>query len=639
MSHHPPSTEIGKYKEQIAELCAINENLRTEISENRQYKLALLQSEQRLLSIVNQVPVGIFATDACGEYVFVNDRWSDIAGIEPAQALGKGWINVIHPDDRTKVLEEWHAVVREKRSFGLEFRFRTPTGKEPWVFGSAQANLGDTGEFEGYFGSIVDITERRRSEEEIERLNADLEDRVNQRTAQLRAVSRENDKKIKELSLLYRLSNTMLSTIQLNKLVHLILTALTSGRSPLFDRAMLFLINERAKVMQGMLGVVRDTSPNLTSPSEDMGDILASRWDLSEEKIVQQRDSEFNHQVRTSRLELNKMRNVTSRAVLEKRLIYVPNVDSEERVDRHFSRRFGIKSFATAPLIAKEQVVGVVLVDNVLSARPISEDDLRFLQLFANQAGMAIENSMLYNRIEDANRSLREAQEKLIQGERLATIGEMAAGIAHELKNPLVSIGGFARRLERKLSPATSEWECAKTIVREVQRLEKMLAEILAFSKKATICYSHCNIVEIIEDALTIAAPAFDESRVKLVRNYPRRQYTFLGDCQQLKQVFLNLFFNAQEAMKNGGLLKVTIASARLNHASAVSVKVADSGGGISLGVLPNIFNPFYTTKETGTGLGLSIANRIVINHGGKIQVNNHAGMGAEFNVVLPLLP
>jgi PAS domain S-box-containing protein len=639
MSPKSLSAQLDRLKKQMAELCTVNEKLRAEVTDYRRSKLALLQSEQRLLALVNQVPVGIFATDALGECVYVNDRWSEIAGIEPAQALGKGWIDAIHPDDRAKVLAEWHAVARDRREFALEYRLRAPTGKECWVFGSAQANLTETDEIEGYFGSIVDITERKRYEEEIQRLNTDLEERVNQRTAQLSAVSRENDKKIKELSLLYRLSNTMLSTIQLNKLVHLILTALTSGGSPLFDRAMLFLINERAGVMQGMLGVTRDTSPGLTSSSEDMGNILASRWNLSEEEISQQRDSDFSRQVRASRLALNEMLNITSRAVLEKRLIYVPDVASEKRVDRKFARQFGITSFAAAPLIAKEQVTGVVVVDNALSARPISEDDLRFLQLFANQAGMAIENSILYNRIEDANRSLREAQDRLIQGERLASIGEMAAGIAHELKNPLVSIGGFARRLKKKLPPATSESESAETIVREVQRLEKMLVEILAYSRKATICYSHCEISEIIEDALTIVTPALDECRIKVIRNFPRRAYTFLGDCQQLKQVFLNLFFNAQEAMKNGGLLEVTIAAARLNHAKAVSVKVADSGGGIPTEVLHNIFNPFYTTKETGTGLGLAIANRIVTNHGGKIHVNNHAGVGVEFNVVLPLLP
>ena len=454
---------------------------------------------------------------------------------------------------------------------------------------------------------------------------------------QMLSLSIENDKKLKELSFLYRISNTMLSTVRLNKLIHLILTALTAGENPFFDRAMLFLINKRSGVMQGMLGVTRETSAGLPEPMTDLDDLLTSRWDITEEDIARQLDSEFSRQVRSSRLGLNRFHNISTRAVHEKKLVFVPNVTAEKRGDRDFIRRFGITSFASAPLIAREEVVGVMLIDNGISNRPISKEDLGFLQLFSNQAGMAIENSILYNRIEDAHHSLREAQERLIQGERLATIGEMAAGIAHELKGPLVSIGGFARRLERKLNEQSVEWEYADTIVREVLRLEKMLTDILSFTKKTTICYSCCYVTDIIEDALAVVALAFQESHIRIVRQFPRRPISLMADGKQLEQVFLNILFNAQEVMKGGGELVVKVGSARVAGKKGVVVKIADTGGGIPLKVLNNIFNPFYTTKETGTGLGLPISNRIVTNHGGKIQIENRPEEGATFSVLLPL--
>ena len=480
---------------------------------------------------------------------------------------------------------------------------------------------------------------RNRDQEDIQRQNAELEQRVIQRTAQLGLLSEENNKKFRELSFLYRMSNTMLSTIQLNKLGHLILTALTSGDTPFFDRAMLFLINERSETMQGMLGMTRHTAAGLINPVAEMEDILASRLDMSEDDMKQQRDSEFNCQVRGSRLELNRSRNAASRAVLEKKLIFVEDTARAKGLDQEFIKRFGIRSFAIAPLMAKEKVVGVIVVDNALPERTISKDDLRFLQLFANQAGMAIENSILYNRLEDANKSLREARESLVQGERLSTIGEMAASIAHEVKGPLVSIGGFARRLERGLPSSFVEHDHAATIVREVQRLEKMLTDILSFSRKTTICYSFCNVMDIVEESLVITQPALDEQGIRISMNYPRTVISLLGDPQQLKQVFLNLLINAQEAMKNGGELRIAVTHAKLNGKDAVSVKIADTGGGIPLDALNNIFNSFFTTKEGGTGLGLPIANRIVTNHGGKIQVNNKIGVGVEFNVILPLNP
>lgn len=469
--------------------------------------------------------------------------------------------------------------------------------------------------------------------------DADLEKLVMQRTAQLRMLSVENDKKLQELSSLYRMSNTMLSTIRLNKLVHLILTALTSGANPFFDRAMLFLLNERSATMQGMLGVTRETAGGLINPAADIEDILASHWDISEEDMLRQQEAEFNGQVRASRLELDKSRNVASRAVLDKRLMYVADTAKEKRIDHEFVRRIGIKSCAIAPLMARERVVGVIIVDNALYGKPISKDDLRFLQLVTNQAGMAIENSILYNQVEDANRSLREARERLVQGERLSTIGEMAASIAHEVKGPLVSIGGFARRLEKKLPAESVEHDHAATIVREVKRLEKLLTDILSFARKTTICYATCTINDVIEESLAIIAQTLEENRITVIKRYPRETISLLGDSQQLKQVFLNLFINAQEAMKQGGELRITITHARINGTNGVSVKIADTGGGIPLEALGSIFNSFFTTKEAGTGLGLPIANRIVTNHGGKIQLTNKKGIGAEFNVILPLSP
>jgi two-component system, NtrC family, sensor histidine kinase HydH len=443
----------------------------------------------------------------------------------------------------------------------------------------------------------------------------------------------DSDQKLKELSLLYRMSNTMLSTIKLNKLIHLTLTALTSGPAPFFDRAMLFLTNERAGVLVGMLGSTREISPTLSVPLGASDDILSSRWDISEEEMARQRESEFCRMVLGKRLELDSGHNIAAQAVLEKRLIYIPEETGlgGDLVPTGYST-----AFAASPLIAHGDAVGAVVVDNALTRSPITQERLRFLQLFTNQAGMAIENSMLYQKIEDANLQLREAQENLLQKERLAAIGEMAAGIAHELKGPLVSIGGFAARLAKKLPQESNEWGHADLIVREVLRLEGILSEILLFSKKSTICYTTCNIAQVVKDSLAMVAPALEEKGIAVSTRFPRQKLVLMGDAQQLKQVFINILLNALDAMENGGRLMIQLTTADLDGKEAVCVKISDTGGGIPLESLNSIFTPFYTTKESGTGLGLPIANRIITNHGGKIQINNTPGQGVEFRVLLP---
>lgn len=439
---------------------------------------------------------------------------------------------------------------------------------------------------------------------------------------------------LNELALLYQFSNTMLSTIRLNKLTHLILTALTSGSSPLFGRAMLFLSNEKSGVLQGMLGVTTDTAEGLVviGGGEES---LSSRWDISDDVISRQWESDFCARVRSTRIDIDEECVIIKRVIMENSLYYVDDVECQECETCGFIKHLGATAFAAVPLVARDKTLGVVVVDNPVSGKTISRDDLHFLMLFASQAGMAIENSMLYNRIEDAHSNLRDAHERLDHGERLAAIGEMAANLAHELKNPLITIGGFAGRLLKTLPSESREQHYADTIVKEVARLEKMLTDILAFSRKPTICYSQCNLEDILKNCFDSCETALEDHHIRLVSTFEGGPWYVLGDAHQLKQVFFNLVLNACEVMLNGGLIEVSVRKASPDN-NTVKVGIMDTGGGIPNATLSKIFNPFFTTKRHGTGLGLAIVNRVLMNHNGSIAVKN-AAAGALFTVTLPL--
>lgn len=440
-------------------------------------------------------------------------------------------------------------------------------------------------------------------------------------------------KQITELTLLYQFSNTLLSTIRLNKLTHLILTALTSGNSMLFGRAILFLRNEKSGVLQGMLGVTREDSEGLQIIGDE--DALSSRWDISEEVIAHQLASGFCSLVRATRIDMDNDCPVIKRVIFEQKLCLIEDAECHQCMTCSFIKHLGAASFAAAPLVAGGKSLGIIIVDNPHSGKPINLDDLHLLQLFANQAGMAIENSMLYNRIEETHSSLRDARERLIHGERLAAIGEMAANLVHELKNPLITIGGFAGRLLKGLPDESREHHYADTIVKEVCRLEKMLADILAFSRKPTICYSSCDLGEILRDCFSSCATTLEDHGIRLSADLGAGRWPLLGDAHQLKQVFLNLILNACEVMPGGGSISVQVAGLQRKK-PAVMIRIADTGGGIPQEMLSQIFNPFFTTKRHGTGLGLAIVNRILLNHNGRIEAANE-GPGAVFSVTLPL--
>jgi signal transduction histidine kinase len=442
-----------------------------------------------------------------------------------------------------------------------------------------------------------------------------------------------DDERISELTLLYQFSNTLLSTIRLNKLIHLSLTALTASSSGLFERSMLFLRNEKSAVLQGMLGVTRQTSEALQIVGDQ--DILGSRWDISDETIALQRSSDFCSTIRATRIEIDGGCQLIKKVMNERSLCYLDDSTCLNCAACYFLRRLCGGVFAAVPLIARNNTIGIIVVDNPDSGDKISRAQLHFLQLFTSQAGMAIENSMLYNRIEDATANLRDARERLLHGERMAAIGEMTANLAHELKNPIITIGGFAGRLLKALPGETREHQYAETIVAEVQRLEKMLADTLAFSRKPTICFSECDAGEILQNSIDSCATALEDHTIYVSMINNNVPWPIAGDPYQLKQVFLNLILNACDAMPDGGLLTFSLDKATGTH-SSVRVSIEDSGGGIPKEMLAHIFNPFFTTKQHGTGLGLAIANRIVLNHYGTIDVMN-TRHGAMFTVTLPL--
>jgi signal transduction histidine kinase len=219
----------------------------------------------------------------------------------------------------------------------------------------------------------------------------------------------------------------------------------------------------------------------------------------------------------------------------------------------------------------------------------------------------------------------------------MAAIGEMATNLVHELKNPLVTIGGFAGRLLKLLPRETRQHQYADTIVSEVCRLEKMLADVLAFSRKPTICFSACDLKEIIKDSLINCTTSFEDHNIHVSFSDDSSNWIVSGDAHQLKQVFLNLLLNACDVMHEGGELSITLAQKEVaSGKKTVLVCIEDSGGGVQKEMLPQIFTPFFTTKAHGTGLGLAIAHRIIINHFGTIDVHNTA-KGAAFTITLPL--
>jgi signal transduction histidine kinase len=337
------------------------------------------------------------------------------------------------------------------------------------------------------------------------------------------------------------------------------------------------------------------------------------------------------------RLPLDIHDNSLAKAFLEEQVILVARSADELPGDRRLKADLELCHYACVPLTGHDQILGVLLVENPPDKEEISPVRKRFLDLFASQAGSALDNASLVKRLEMAHNNLQDIQEQLIQGEKMAVLGEMAAQVAHELRNPLVSIGGFSQRLARQTFEDPKAKEYANIIAREVKRMEEMLGNILAFSKKQLVCLEDCNIKAVLQEVFDLEYDHCHRQNIELVSDLQKTLPNILGDYRQLRQVFLNLMINARQVMSDGGVLTVSARSGTLSGDKAVVVEFEDMGGGISPEVMRNIFNPFFSTFDKGTGLGLSISHRIVAHHHGEIEVIN-SEQGARFIVSLPVV-
>ncbi len=230
---------------------------------------------------------------------------------------------------------------------------------------------------------------------------------------------------------------------------------------------------------------------------------------------------------------------------------------------------------------------------------------------------------------------LHEKNKELARRERLAALGEMAAGVAHEIRNPLGGIGLYANLLEKDLSDRPEQAEVVRKIRVGVRNLESIVGDILAFAGGQEPCRHPASLGPILDDALTQVSPMAGARRITIEIDPSLQNQLIEVDARQIERALLNLLFNALDAVGQGGHVWV---NAALPHSDDefVHLSIEDDGAGLPNELLHRVFNPFFTTKENGTGLGLAIVHRIVESHGGRITAGNRPDGGAKFVLSLP---
>ena len=290
-----------------------------------------------------------------------------------------------------------------------------------------------------------------------------------------------------------------------------------------------------------------------------------------------------------------------------------------------------LEAEVTIPFISKGQLVGMMNLGYKFTKDIYSHEDIELLSTLANQTAIAIENARLYEDLKRSKSYIRRA-------DRLASLGTLTAGLAHEIRNPMVAIKTLTQLLPERLDDEEFRSQFLKIASGEVDRISSLVNELLDFARPSDPKWALEDINAILDGMILLVSTETKKKQITIIKNYASNLPPVQIDREQIKQVILNILLNAIDATPENG--KITVKTRSFTKPGGepyVQIEFTDTGCGIPVEHIEDIFNPFFTTKNTGSGLGLSISNQIVQDHKGYIDVESQLEKGSSFFINLPV--
>ena len=340
------------------------------------------------------------------------------------------------------------------------------------------------------------------------------------------------------------------------------------------------------------------------------------------------------------RVRINPGEGITGRAAKQGRTVAVSDVTLDKR-NKYIpiTGEEDFRSLLSVPLKFHDELIGVI---NVQTRKPrtFQQNERRLLKTIAHQVSGLIRNARLYENVLSANSELERANKKLVQSEKMAALGRLAATLSHELRNPLAGLKGATQLLLKKTGANDERRQYVNLILDEVGRLGRIAEDLLLFARPRELQYEAIDANKIIEDALLLIFQNLTSKGIKLHKRLSKLP-KINADSDKFKQVVVNILLNAIDAMPDGGKLFVSSGVIRNDPGSAgiTTFQFKDTGEGISGEILEHVFEPFYTTKATGVGLGLAVCKAIIEEHGGSITVTSSIDSDLSGTIVTVKIP
>jgi PAS domain S-box-containing protein len=713
LTSYPIKDESGEVTEAVVFIQDITERVLYQEEIMGLYK-EVMSTKEYMESLINSSADAIVTTDVEGIITSWNPAAEEIYGYPRDEVMGK-FLPFI-PESLIGFEKENIERIKKGDVLKLETYRKRKDGLIIEVALTLSPIKDVAGEIIGISGISKDISDKKRVEKELIRRN-------------------------QELSRLFFISSAMRGTLDLDRLLRMVLTAVTMSDGLGFNRAILFLLDEKKKVLRGTMGVGPGSPEEAWNIWEKLSEEKRTLREIMEE-LDQGTYSKYSFLDRLSvGIEIPlKDKTALTNAVKKRTSFNIVDVRNNKLSDPLLIQQLGTEAYAVVPLVSTDKVTGILWVDNLFNKKPITDDDMKFLEGFSDQVASAIEAARLFQKVSLAEAELenifrsisdmvyitdtdyviknvnqavvekigkgrdeivgqkcyrifhgkdeplescphhktvesmsphveeledpylegtfltsasplfdveknflgtvhvardisemKQLREKLQTSERMAALGEVAAKVAHEIRNPLVSVGGFAKRLEKKLDGSLQEYACI--ITNEVKRLEEILKDILGFVKEVRISRIQVDLNDVVKDIVGLLNDELAHKNNRLHMELQDDSVLMVIDPDRVKEALLNLVTNANQATDEGD---IGIRTYTKNGDGVF--EIYDTGCGIRQEDMTRIFDPFFTTRPTGTGLGLAIAKRIIEEHYGTIIVeSSRPGEGTKFTVRIPL--
>ncbi len=431
---------------------------------------------------------------------------------------------------------------------------------------------------------------------------------IEQKYEEVNRLNIELNRKIKQLTAIQETGKAILSVLDLEQLLTVIMSLLANVCR--IQRATIMLVNEEEKSLEYIYG-------------------MGYGGDVPEE-------------IKNYRVPLNRLSNILARVANTGQSEYVPEVKhSSLRKGNVLLSRANPTSVYVVPLITRSKVIGIIATDAV-EKHGVPEETRQTLDVFAPQIAIAIQNARLYQDLQKRMEELNQSRALLSRAEKLSFLGNIAARLAHEIKNPLTAIGTFIQMLPKKFDDPEFRNEFYHIALEETNRVNNLITELLDLSKTKESHFELNNLHELIEKMVRLVTPQSKGKKITIATHFDPSIQEIRIDSEKMKQVILNLLSNAIEFTPENGRIDITT---RLRQPKGkpeiVQIKIQDTGIGIPKSNLDMIFDPYFTTKyksamHNGTGLGLFIAHQNMQDHGGSIEVESIVNKGTTFTLTLP---